>query len=292
MSNKKLAFIYVLFFSLFWAFSILASKYAIKNGVNPITLAPQTLLFSTLMIIIYLYFSKTFSLKNTSKKSIYGSIVSGIIGGGLANFASIYGLNFTTSINAGFLVKTATAFTVIFAFLFLKEPISKIKALFVLILLVGAYLLSTGGKGIAPHLGDIYILMAALGFSFAAVLNRLFIKKDIHPDVVSFFRSGMGFVTTFLLVTLLNESVLNITMIDFVILIAFLQAGVYIFLNKVLSVASASYMTMMSMITPVTVAIFAIPLFQESLNLVQWMGAGLIVFSGVMTQVKDIAGHD
>lgn len=60
MKSKPL--IYVTLFSVSWAFSILISKLAIKSGVNPISLAPQTLLFTTLIIGIYLFFTKTFSL--------------------------------------------------------------------------------------------------------------------------------------------------------------------------------------------------------------------------------------
>lgn len=289
MKNKPL--IYVTLFSLFWAFSILTTKFVIKNGVNPIVLAPQTLFFTTSIIAIYLLITKTYSLKNVSKNSIYGSIISGIIGGGLANFAQTYGLKFTTSINAGFLVKTATAFTVLFAFLVLKEPISKLKIIFVTMLIFGAYLLSTGGKSIIPHTGDVYILLAAVGFAAASVINKFVIKKDIHPNLVSLFRAFMGFVVTLSIAIILDFSIFKFQMPGYILLISLFQSGIYIYLNKTLLVASASYMTMMSMITPVTVALFAIPLYGETLNLIQLVGAGLIVIAGIMTQIKGVADY-
>lgn len=292
MFKNKIALYYVSLFSVFWAFAILGQKYVIKNGYDPLTLAPTTLLLSTLMLGVYLILSKTYQIKNTSTKSIFGVIVSGIIGGGLANFASIYGLKFTTSLNAGFILKTSTAFTVLFAYLLLKEPISKLKFVLVLVLLAGAYLLSTGGNSITPHSGDLYLIFAAIGFAFASVLNRLYIKRDIHPDLVSFFRALFGTVITSGIVLVLGHPLFSFDMFPIVLIISFFQAGVYIYLNKTLSVASASYMTMVSMATPVVVALFAIPLFGESLNTLQWCGAFLIIFSGIMTQVKRVVDHD
>lgn len=110
--------------------------------------------------------------------------------------------------------------------------------------------------------------------------------------MVSLFRALMGLLTTFVLAMALGVSPFNFDMINYILLISVFQSGIYIFLNRTLSVASASYMTMMSMITPVTVAIVAIPVFGETLRMAQWIGAGLIIFAGIMTQIKGIANHD
>jgi drug/metabolite transporter (DMT)-like permease len=158
--------------------------------------------------------------------------------------------------------------------------------------MLGAYLLSTSGKSINLNPGDFYILLAALGFATASVLNKAVIKRDIHPNIVSFLRALMGFIITLLIAVVLGIPVFKIEMLSLVLLISLFQSGIYIYLNKTLSVASASYMTMMSMITPVTVAVFAIPIYGESLNLIQWIGAGMIVFAGIMTQVKGLANHN
>jgi uncharacterized membrane protein len=56
-------------------------------------------------------------------------------------------------------------------------------------------------------------------------------------------------------------------------------ALVWVFLNRTLEVASASYMTAMCSLTPVFVAALAIPFFGERLSLIQILGATLIVAS-------------
>ncbi|OGV91348.1 hypothetical protein A2783_05235 [Microgenomates group bacterium RIFCSPHIGHO2_01_FULL_45_11] len=287
--NKPL--VYVSLFSIFWAFNILASRYVLQRGIHPLTLSAQSLLLTTLMLLVYVFLFRRQVIWRSSRSSTSGAIISGVVGGGLAGIVSAYGLQLSTSINFGFLIKTATAFTVLFAFLFLKEPLSRIKVFYVGIILVGAYLLSTGGKLIVPQVGDIFILLAAVGYAGAAVINRKIIKKDIDPDVVSFFRALMGFLVAGPVAFLVAGSIFSTVLLFPVLLASFFQALLYVYLNKTLAVASASYMTMMSSMVPVIVTIFAMPLFSERLTIVQALGAGLILLGGIATQKTKIAHH-
>lgn len=289
MINKP--FFYVLLFSIFWAFNILASRYVLQQGIHPLILVTQSLFLTTLMFSAYVLFfhrEKFFAISNQSR---FGAIISGVIGGGLAGLFSSYGLKFSTSINFGFLIKTATAFTVIFAYLFLKEPLTKTKLFFVTVILTGSYLLSTSGQLIIPHLGDILILLAAAGYGIAAVINRRIIKKDIHADIVSFYRALIGFVVVLPVTLLAKNSVFDTTFLVPVFVVSLFQFLLYLYLNKTLSAASASYMTMMSSMTPVIVALFAIPLFGERLNITQVIGAFLIISGGIATQKTKVAYH-
>jgi drug/metabolite transporter (DMT)-like permease len=56
-----------------------------------------------------------------------------------------------------------------------------------------------------------------------------------------------------------------------------------------LKVATASYMTLMSMVTPVIVGLLALVFLGESLVWVQVVGAGMILASGVVIYFSDIA---
>ena len=61
------------------------------------------------------------------------------------------------------------------------------------------------------------------------------------------------------------------------------------YLNRTLKVATASYMTMMSMVTPVLVSLLAIIFLGETLAWVQVAGAGIIISSGVFTYFSGVA---
>ena len=63
----------------------------------------------------------------------------------------------------------------------------------------------------------------------------------------------------------------------------------WIYLNRTLKVATASYMTLMSMVTPVIVGLLALVFLGESLVWVQVVGAGMILASGVVIYFSDIA---
>jgi len=63
------------------------------------------------------------------------------------------------------------------------------------------------------------------------------------------------------------------------------------YLNNTLKISSASYMTMMSMITPVIVSLLAIIFLGETLIWIQILGAGLIILSGVVTHFSSIANE-
>jgi len=61
-----------------------------------------------------------------------------------------------------------------------------------------------------------------------------------------------------------------------------------LFLSKTLSVATASYLAMMSMMTPVFVLLIDTTWLKESLDAFQFLGGGLIIFSGVLVNKLEI----
>lgn len=65
-------------------------------------------------------------------------------------------------------------------------------------------------------------------------------------------------------------------------------ALLWIFLNRTLRVASASYMTMMSMMTPVILTALALVFLKESIEPIQILGAIFIISSGFVTHYLKI----
>lgn len=63
----------------------------------------------------------------------------------------------------------------------------------------------------------------------------------------------------------------------------------WIYLYRTLRLATASYMTLMSMGTPIIVSVLAIMVLDEKLILIQVIGAGMIILSGVVIYLSDIA---
>lgn len=285
-------FWYVSIFSVIWALEIIWSRYVLNQGMNPLNFNAQDFFFGLIFILLYTLWVSPNAFSKGSRQGRLGAAIAGIVGGGIGNVFAIIGLSLSTATNYGFLIKIATAFTIILAYLWIKEPISRLKALLFLTMLAGAYLLSTGGRALVPHVGDIFILLGALGYAVGTVLNRKVIKKDMDPLAVAAYRAGFGFAVALTTAALFQTVTIKLSYVPFFIVSGLLMAGTMILLTKSLKLVSASYLGMISMSVPVMVAVLGAFFFQDRLNPIQWFGGGMIVVGGILTQVKRVAHHE
>lgn len=223
---------------------------------------------------------------------------------GLGTCLSIIGIALTEAINAGFLVKLATVTTIIFAWLILKENLSRFKIFVVIVMLSGAYLLTTKGQSLLPRLGDLFILGACFCWSLGNVLVRKTLRTHaVNADVVT-IQKPLASLPVFLALAgisiylpgmlgrlgdILNCCTFSLTNMPYAIGSGFCLAMAWIYLFRTLDVATASYMTLMSMVTPIIVSVLALMFLDERLVLIQIVGGGLIVLSGVAIYFSDIA---
>ncbi|MBU1967043.1 EamA family transporter [Patescibacteria group bacterium] len=167
-------------------------------------------------------------------------------------------------------------------------------------MIVGVFLVTTKGQAIIPQPGDILILLACISWSLGNVLIRKFLKNNpVSGELVSFLRPIAGLPVLLLFLSLspfyperiqsvFAVDLLDLTYLPYLISIGISSSLLSIFLNRTLKFASASYMTMMSMMTPVMVGIMAMMLLGESLAMIQVVGAVLIILSGVATHYLKI----
>ena len=222
---------------------------------------------------------------------------------GLGTFLSMIGIAMTEAINAGFLVKLATVTTIFFAWIILHERISLLKIGAVVSMLSGAYLLTTKGQALLPNIGDAYILGACVCWSLGNILvKKTLLTGSVVADVITLQKPLAGLLV-FLsllgvsllkpdwfggLVQILGGIRLNIHLLPYA-LTSGLRLGItWIYLYRTLEASSASYMTLMSMMTPVIVSLLAILFLGERLVLPQIIGAGIILISGILVAASDI----
>jgi len=102
----------------------------------------------------------------------------------LAPLSFMFGLNKTTAVNASLLLNTETLFTVLIALLVFKEKASGRSIIGILLILIGAAVISTENfkevelsKGI---LGNILIILAGLSWAIDNNLSKLLsVKRDL-----------------------------------------------------------------------------------------------------------------
>ena len=287
-------------FSLFWALQIFVSKVAFEAGENPVSFTIQAGIVALFVLAIYILPRKGNEFKNLSKGIIAKLLVANAVHFGLGIFFCNAGTALTSAINAGFLVKFGLVTTTLLALFFLHEKMTISKMVAVLTMLVGSYFISTKGNRVVPQPGDALILLACLCWSAANVSIRKILKDStISDEIVTLLRpvAGIPLLVVFVfLAPLYPEPIKSVFQVDilemrFPFLVAangLFLALLFLFLNRTLKVASASYMTMMSMITPIVVSILAVTILKEEMKWIQVVGATLIISSGVATHYLQI----
>ncbi len=296
----------MLLFSIFWALQLFAAKLGFNAGAAALPFQVVMVLSAALVLAVLILpkSSKALAALFKDEPKLFWTVFgANAIQAGLGTCLSIIGIALTNAINAGFLVKLATVTTTLFAWLILKERMSPLKLLTIVVMLSGAYLLTTKGQAILPAVGDLFILCACVCWSLGNVLIRKVLRSQpVSPDVLTVQKPLAGFLV---LLGLIGTAQLfpqqgalgkvlaccnfSSDYIFYGIASGALLAVCWIFLYRTLKVATASYMTLMSMVTPIMVAGLAMAFLGERLVWVQWLGAGMIVLAGVVIYFSDIA---
>jgi len=297
----------VLMFSAFWALQIFVAKLGFLAGA-------EALSFQALSMLVVLLILGVFLLPKVGGELVYvfkhqpdlfwKLFFANGIQAGLGTCLSLIGIALTEAINAGFLVKLATVTTTLFAWIILHERLTPLKVATVFVMLCGAYLLTTRGQAILPRVGDLFILGACFCWSLGNVLVRKFLKSQaVKADAVTLQKPLAGLPVVLVLLAVSAYSTVAYAKLPPVLSCCdfsshywpyALGSGLclalaWMYLNRTLKVATASYMTLMSMVTPVIVGLLALVFLGESLVWVQVVGAGMILASGVVIYFSDIA---
>lgn len=283
MNKKLLGLIYVTLFSLAWAIQTIISKIAMNQGIDPISFSYQTLFASAIILLIYISITQFNDFKKITKVSIPKLASIGILGNGFATLLTFYGLKYSTSINYGFIVKSTLIFSILLAYFFLKENINSKKIWLMIVLLIGAYLISTGGQTIYPKIGDLLILGAAFFLSAANIIARP-VLKEYSPEIVSLFRTMSGGLVILLFSPFIISQFFVVENFTLFLLRSIFVFLTLLFLNKTIQATSISYMTMMSMMYSVFVAILGYLILNETMNFAQAIGGLLIIISVIFIQ--------
>lgn len=282
--NQKL--IYVLIFSISWSILILLNKVGLNFGAEPISWTIHTTFVSALILTIYILIKKREELKRLDKSSIRYFLILGFLVA-FAYITGIYGLRFSTSINYSFLIKSSLVFTILLSYFFLKESLDKVKIALCGMFIIGAYLITTGGKVIVPQLGDLLTLLSSFGFSSAIIIQKNLTGK-LSSDIIGWARITFALLFCMIIVPFTGTTLSVIAAPIPLIGVGIFNAVLAIYLNKTIEVSSASYMSMMSMVVPVINAVLGFLVLKESINLVQAIGCILILVSGILVQKSKI----
>jgi drug/metabolite transporter (DMT)-like permease len=299
----------VLCFSVFWALQLFITKLGLNTGVLvlPYQMGMMAAALVTSLVLLLPGSGSEFMALWRQRPALFWKLfLANGIQSGLGTSLSIIGIGLTAAINAGFLVKLSTVTTILFARVFLGEELTWRKAGVVVTMLDGAYLLTTRGQTLVPQGGDLLILGACCCWSLGTVLVRKTLRSDpVRADVVTLQKPLASIVVFFSFVGLavafpgwfdglglaLGCCELPTQAWPFAGLSGVGLALTWIFLFRTLKVATASYMTLVSMLTPVLVSALAVLFLGERLVAVQGLGVGMILLSALFIFRSGVAGE-
>ncbi len=283
-TNQK-GFLYVFLMSLAWALNVVIAGYAISElKVNPFVYGGQTLITAAILFVIaiILKHQKVSQLK-IKQKDIIWMLLFGVLANGIGNYFGLQGIK-NSPTNYAFLIKTSIVFAITLEIILGQQKFSLSRVLLGILLLIGAYLISTNGAFIIPQKEDTYTLIAATCFGSASVLSKTINMRN-SPEYMALFRSIAGGVILFGIAFFLGENIFRAEAIEWGILGGVLVFLMFLFLFKTLEVKSASYLSMMSIMFSVMVAFLQYTIFGVTLGFWQVIGATIIILAVILLEI-------
>ncbi len=275
-------FLYASGAAIFWGIAIVLLRFLLKSESNPFNIA----FWSTILQLpywIYVFSKQNKEFKKTTRKDKALLLLMALISSVGVGIAEVLALKFSPSINYSLLIRTVTVFTVIFAFIFLDEKITKKKIFLTFFILLGSYFLVTNGKEFHFSLGDIFTISEAILLS----IGNNVLGKITTNRMSTTLSSSASFVFAFipnLLIAYFFGAIFIPQSIPLLILLAFSYILIRVLRFEAYKLTSASYVTMIFSFSPVVVAFLAIPLLGESMSPIQILGGVLIITAGVLVE--------
>ena len=136
--------------------------------------------FFCLVIIIFLLIT----YKRQFFKAFINSGLPGVIGGiilGLGFFSYVFAMYNTTVANANFIIQTQTLFLAIFGYLFLKETISKITLVSIILAISGITLMLGDSLTSGQMIGNVIAFIMPISFAVLIIIVRKYPSVDMIP---------------------------------------------------------------------------------------------------------------
>jgi drug/metabolite transporter (DMT)-like permease len=213
--------------------------------------------------------------------------VIGIIGSGTAMMTLYIGQAYTLAINAGFVFRFVFIFTALFSHFLLKDKIQKGQYASMGIMFIGMYLISTDGKALNPHWGDILVLLASMQVGFTNVLAKITMKK-VNSYLISAIRIFIGSLFIVLVVSFLFglDTLSPLHSIPYTILALALLEIIFIFLYyRGIEIEGPLTATLFFLMGALVSAVLSYVILGEKLSVIGWVG-GLLIMLGAYVLIK------
>lgn len=176
MKSSKKIYLLMVFAALCWSGAFIAGKLAVPY-IPPFTLTFLRFFIATVILYIIRKWFNAGEIYNLQVKDLPVFLFTGIIGMVVYHVFFFSALKYTTAINSSIIAAMNPIFTVIIAFLFVKQKITKRMLLGIIISFTGVVLTITSGNldlilQLSFNYGDVLMLIAVCSWAAYSVFSK------------------------------------------------------------------------------------------------------------------------
>ncbi len=290
IKNTYSAYISILISMIFWSISFVWTKEAYES-FGPVTTIFLRLVISSLLLFLFL--KSTGRLAVIRKNDLWQFILLAFFEPFLYFIGESFGLKLVSSTLTSIIVSTCPLFTTVFAFLFLKEKLSVVNVIGIVVSFFGIgimifekdFTLSAPLKGIA-------LLMLAV---FSTVGYSMFLKKlayNYSPVNIIAWQNFLGifmFLPLFMIMEVkdIRDTTIHTKSVFAIIELAiFASSLAFILFTKAIRTMGVAKSNMFINLIPVFTAIFAWIILDEKITLQKTTGIIIVITGLFISQIK------
>jgi len=278
------------YFSIVAANIIYGLNYVIAKGIMPDYLSPRAIVFFRIAgtIPIAFLFFWFFVREKINKKDIPRFIIASFFGIALNQTLFFEGLNLTTPIDSAIIMTANPVLVLVFSFFILKDRISLLKILGIVLGISGALLIITGKGELSfnsnTFTGNLFILINATSFALYLVILKPLIAK-YHPMTIMVWTFSLGFLITlpFTINPLIHSNFHEIPMAIWLSLLFVIIGATflgYLLYNYSLKVLSPTIVSFFIYLQPLFSTLTTMAVYGDKPSLIDYLSA-LLIFAGV-----------
>jgi drug/metabolite transporter (DMT)-like permease len=275
---------------IFWAFSFIWTQMAIES-FPPVTLVGLRLVIASL--ILYVYGKMTGKLQPLRKKDVSAFLLLSFFEPYLYYMGETYALTMMSPTLVSVIIATIPLFAPVFAYLILKEKLTKSNIVGILVSIAGVLLvIYIPGAGLYADLTGIVLVFVAV---FSAVFYAITLRKiSSYYSITSIilYQSVIGigfFLPTFLITDLSsvpNMQIMLQPVLALLMLSVFASVLAFVFFGGVVRKIGISKTNVFVNLIPVFTAVFSWLLLDQYLTFTQWMGIVIVVLGLFVSQIS------
>ncbi len=256
------------------------------SGLDPVVFTAVRAILIGLIFFVLAGCQRGFRFRKLNRVRWRWLLAIGIIGGGLGFLLYFSGLELTTSGRAAFLHKTLPIYVTVFAYLFLKERVTRKQNMALLVMLVGMVILLAARIDPSvfwqdPVLGDALVILGTICWGIENTISRKAMIKEESSLVVSFSRMFFGGAFLFGVALLMGrlDVLMNLTQqqaASIMISSAFLFAYI-LFWYSAIRLINVSKAVLFLLLAPVISTWAGVIWFGEPVPPLQVLGSALIL---------------